>query len=509
MTEILESMEDIASKLNEEIQKMKKASEDHIVITYKLDKITSMTEEMKKMTYDQLKQCLNEKLTEVNGVRDKLLQDVQARNGKIARIRSNPLVNCNKSIMNDLEYIEECDKINTNNVSIEINKIVKQMTQNEEKEYERVKKVDKYDHESRQTSINKNTKKTTLNAIQNNDKELIQSRTQLIGEKDFNEKIIKPLQSIIQYINANKSKEMLTEMKLEERIAMTEEMKKMQFDNLHNELLKKCNEINAIQEKKTKENSDSDNMLHIIEASIKSLQDVANQIRAIKRNNENSIENGSVAINKLTDMMNVNENNKYNYIMDEDKKDYENKVKQVQSKEQKVNRNPILNPVKEMIRRRERGCNKQIEYEKQYDASTSLFTCDEKQILVEFIGKGGANELKEITTKDSIPTEHIMYCGDETNNKTLLMNRLLESGGQLTQVKVIIPSDYKKAYYPYVLGSRKDFNLDNSDLPIIIPIPASTNQPSVVYVNQYQNSNTNDRIKFNISLTGGSLETIN
>ena len=39
MTEILESMEDIASKLNEEIQKMKKASEDHIVITYKLDKM--------------------------------------------------------------------------------------------------------------------------------------------------------------------------------------------------------------------------------------------------------------------------------------------------------------------------------------------------------------------------------------------------------------------------------------------------------------------------------------
>ena len=66
---------------------------------------------------------------------------------------------------------------------------------------------------------------------------------------------------------------------------------------------------------------------------------------------------------------------------------------------------------------------------------------------------------------------------------------------------VTIPSNYKHPYYPFIIGFRKDFNLDN-DLPIIFPIPVLKEEESyeVVFVNQYTHNNVYDRFKFCVEI---------
>ena len=107
------------------------------------------------------------------------------------------------------------------------------------------------------------------------------------------------------------------------------------------------------------------------------------------------------------------------------------------------------------------------------------------------------SKLKQIGNENGIPCEYVVYSDVESNNDELFKQHLIQSGGQYYQFEVTIPLNYKEPYYPFNIGQRGYYNLDHSELPIIIPIPVNPGtQYNVVYINQYYRENNNDRMKF-------------
>ena len=143
--------------------------------------------------------------------------------------------------------------------------------------------------------------------------------------------------------------------------------------------------------------------------------------------------------------------------------------------------------------------NEEITYSQPYGDTAMIFNYNKQQIIIQFSDISyGADTLKSIIISNGIPVEFVVYCFDESNDDTLFNNNLTTNKGQYYQYEITIPNNYNQPYYPYIIGYRKDYNLDRGELPIIIPIPIKreTKNYNVVYVNQYYRGYIHDRIKF-------------
>ena len=135
-------------KLNEITNKLKEQSEGDIVKKLELNKQTEMTNEMKNMKYEELKQYLEKKYDKLNEIQINKENENKERNECLKSI------NQLKEITENMNDIKEYDSMNMNNINIMINKIVDMMIDNENKE-----------HKQRIEEINKLKKQTITNEI--------------------------------------------------------------------------------------------------------------------------------------------------------------------------------------------------------------------------------------------------------------------------------------------------------------------------------------------------------
>ena len=143
----------------------------------------------------------------------------------------------------------------------------------------------------------------------------------------------------------------------------------------------------------------------------------------------------------------------------------------------------------------------EVVYVQPYGDTANIFSYRDKQIIVQFTDSSyGTDALKSTIDVNGIPVEFIVYCNDESNNENLFNQNLTNNKGEFKQYEVTIPNDYNQPYYPYVIGNRSDFNVDYSELPIIIPIPVNNGSTyNIVCVNPYYRGNINDRMRFIIT----------
>jgi len=149
--------------------------------------------------------------------------------------------------------------------------------------------------------------------------------------------------------------------------------------------------------------------------------------------------------------------------------------------------------------------NSNVKFYQAFEDGTLWFNWNNQYIAVQFKGDDSeADAIKAISNynnnNNSYPVELVVYKDDETKNDEKYEKHKNEPGVIVKVINVRIPSEYEGTYYPYIIGYRGDYGLeDRPELPIIFPIPVfkAKRKYSVVFANQY-NGNMNDRFKFNV-----------
>jgi len=144
--------------------------------------------------------------------------------------------------------------------------------------------------------------------------------------------------------------------------------------------------------------------------------------------------------------------------------------------------------------------NSNVQFVQDYGNGTLLFRCNGQDIVVQLTEeKYGAGAIKTIGNNNGYPVEFVVYKENETNDDKIFENHKNATECATKTINVIIPSEYKGTYFPFIIGHRGDYELDRPELPIILPIPVKKDQKkyTLVYANPYK-GNINDRFKVNV-----------
>ena len=125
---------------------------------------------------------------------------------------------------------------------------------------------------------------------------------------------------------------------------MTEEMKKMDYEELKGYLEKKYDKLNEVQANKENENKQRDKCFKLINQGIeiiKRIKDMTDNIDDIKECDSMNMNNVNIIINKVVDMMMDNENRQHNI-----------KVEEINRLKKRITTNKIINVKREICRKR-------------------------------------------------------------------------------------------------------------------------------------------------------------
>ena len=164
-------------KVTEAVSKLKTQSEEDIVRKYQLNKQIEVTEEMKRMGYEELVEHLENKYDKMN--------EIQMQENERKKLVNDSVVKQINELLLYIKQINEYDDINVNNVSIVMNKIVDMMIENENK-YQRKETNAMNSKHSEQVSEMNNSHTNQMNRINDQHNKVVSEITNKYN-KEINE----------------------------------------------------------------------------------------------------------------------------------------------------------------------------------------------------------------------------------------------------------------------------------------------------------------------------------
>ena len=138
-----------------------------------------------------------------------------------------------------------------------------------------------------------------------------------------------------------------------------------------------------------------------------------------------------------------------------------------------------------------------VQFIKRIGVHENLFSYNGQQIIVKFTDTTlGIPPLQKVDISNGYIYEYIVYCNKESNDERLFSSNLTANRGQYVQYNITLPQNCPFSYYPFIIWYRRNYKLDNDNLPIIIPIfvARNANRYNSIYIDQYQRSYIHDRI---------------
>ena len=184
--ETMRKLSEIMKELKCAVDKMKEESEVDVVKSYELDKQVEMTKEMKNMNYEELKAYLEKKYDQMNEIQVK--EETERK-----RFINENSITLIKMITDNMEYTNDCNDININNINLTINTLVDMMVSNENKKHVKEINAMNSEHSKRITEMNKLRKQTTSNEIVDVTSKVLSKK---LNNRGYNEHVYKNLSKL-------------------------------------------------------------------------------------------------------------------------------------------------------------------------------------------------------------------------------------------------------------------------------------------------------------------------
>ena len=170
------------------------------------------------------------------------------------------------------------------------------------------------------------------------------------NNKEFINNFIKELPKLIEVVNEIKEEsegDVIKKYELEKKIEITEEMKKMNCDELKAQLDKIYDQIDETQRNVVKEHQERDVLITELNKGIDIMKEVIkieediNDIKEYDKINENNV---NLIMNKVVDKMIENENKKYQLILNKEENEHNDRIKGIEELRKKTYKNEIEVP---------------------------------------------------------------------------------------------------------------------------------------------------------------------